>query len=670
MKGVRQKGGVLFTREPDIVPELQRFAHGTITVLGQRRESVILQLDADPSTVLGNPCAITSILLKIVAVDRPVTMKDSGHVVKAVTVSAFEDEVHIHQEIMEKSLREFDCSITSTLLYADLYSHAELMHHFPIIGNSIIADGPVGLIFMEKITKDGTIAPILDDYYEENKGDTTILPKARRLLIMLAQLGFYHNDFHMGNIIISTPLHGVDPAFLIIDFGRASRIAERNLAALNALVARFDQGENVKEEIISIVRNGKREHAGFQWFLNDEDRYNPEIDGRIEIATEEEVTTPIKVEEQQKAYCVSFLKIPYKNKEIIRKNGNALSDYPRLQNNKPIVMMAVKQNGMALEYADPALRGDKEVVMTAVLQTGMALRYASPEMRADRDVLRIALRDLRALPYAIRPEKEFIMNFIRRDGLSLAYLPGIRDKEVILEAVRQNGMALHYVDKEVQDVDMVMAAVSQNGLALKDASEAMKTMEVVVAAVSQNGMALEHASAFMKAMEEVVMAAVRQNGMALQYASATLRKDEQVVLTAVLQNGRAIQFTTLKRNPKIILYASVNGHRPTEDEIKQVLPFLDTYVPSEEDKELMTFTHVPKMAKKMSTVETFRTLYEREIINERRRLDAIPERTSESLERLSDCRKKGNCNVQGGTKNKRVMYGRKSRRVRSKSRRT
>jgi len=168
---------------------------------------------------------------------------------------------------------------------------------------------------------------------------------------------------------------------------------------------------------------------------------------------------------------------------------------------------------------------------------------------------------------------------------------------------------------------------------------------------------------------EVVMTAVRQNGRALQYADAW-SEDEEVVLTAVLQNGYAIHFT-LNRNPKLLLYASVNGHRATEDEIKRILPFLDTYVPSEEDKQLLASfkENLPKMSKKMSTVETFRTLYEREISEELRRREQITERTSESLERLSECRK-GNCSISGG-KNKKVKYGtrRKSRYTRTKSRR-
>ena len=658
MKG-KQKGGVLFTSEPDIMPELVRFTEGNLHVLAYKDEAIIVELTASPSTVLTNPCAISSVLLKIMAIEKNATFNRLH--IGATPLKEFKDEVHHHQDIGTRSVEKFGCSIVPSILYADVYTHAELMKVFPALGQHV--RGTVGIIFMERITHDPRLeTPTLLEYARHVRDDT-LLPKARRLFVMLAQLGFLHNDFHLNNIVVTKPYHGSSPALLLIDFGRSSAI---DPTSFNALVEAYDASKDdaLKEQILTFLY--RIEYEGY-----DPDDY-PENYGWFKgnIADEVEVTAPLALDEIQKTHCVAFSKLDYETRELLKRNGQLLKDYPALQTNRTYVLFAVANFGEALEYADPALRGDKEVVMTAVLQNGMALRYASPEMRADRDVLRIALRDLRALPYAIRPEKEFIMNFIRRDGLSLVYLPGIRDKEIIMAAVRQNGLALHYVDKEVQDVDMVMAAVSQNGLALKDASEAMKAMEVVMAAVSQNGMALEHASAFMKAMEEVVMAAVRQNGMALQYASATLRKDEQVVLMAVLQNGRAIQFTTLKRNPKIILYASVNGHRATEDEIKHVLPFLDTYVPSEEDKELMTFTHVPKMAKKMSTVETFRTLYEREIRDERRRLEAIQERMSESLERLSDCRK-GNCNIQGG-KNKRVMYGtrRKSHCVRSKSRRT
>ena len=60
-------------------------------------------------------------------------------------------------------------------------------------------------------------------------------------------------------------------------------------------------------------------------------------------------------------------------------------------------MIAVAQNGCALEYASDELKNDKEVVMIAVAQNGWALEYASDEMKSDKEVATAAvMQDERA----------------------------------------------------------------------------------------------------------------------------------------------------------------------------------------------------------------------------------------------------------------------------------
>jgi len=58
----------------------------------------------------------------------------------------------------------------------------------------------------------------------------------------------------------------------------------------------------------------------------------------------------------------------------------------RLQADKKVVLIAVAQNGRALDYAVPALKGDREVVMVAVGQNGTALMEASDELQSDKEV--------------------------------------------------------------------------------------------------------------------------------------------------------------------------------------------------------------------------------------------------------------------------------------------
>ena len=62
-----------------------------------------------------------------------------------------------------------------------------------------------------------------------------------------------------------------------------------------------------------------------------------------------------------------------------------------MQGDREVVMSAVAQSGLALEYATEEMRGDREVVMSAVAEDAYALQYATEEMKGDREVVMAAV---------------------------------------------------------------------------------------------------------------------------------------------------------------------------------------------------------------------------------------------------------------------------------------
>ena len=57
-------------------------------------------------------------------------------------------------------------------------------------------------------------------------------------------------------------------------------------------------------------------------------------------------------------------------------------------------LAAVKQNGLALEYASDELKCDREIVLAAVKQTSHALEYASEELKNDPEIKETTLRTM------------------------------------------------------------------------------------------------------------------------------------------------------------------------------------------------------------------------------------------------------------------------------------
>jgi hypothetical protein len=99
-----------------------------------------------------------------------------------------------------------------------------------------------------------------------------------------------------------------------------------------------------------------------------------------------------------------------------------------------VVLAAVKQNGLALQFAAHGAASDQEVVMEAVRQNGRALFWADPERQADKTI---------------------VLEAVRQHGLALADASeDLRsDPDVVLEAVRHTPAAIEYTSPALFFID-------------------------------------------------------------------------------------------------------------------------------------------------------------------------------------------------------------------------
>ena len=74
---------------------------------------------------------------------------------------------------------------------------------------------------------------------------------------------------------------------------------------------------------------------------------------------------------------------------IVKKNSNTITN----ENNKEIILEAVKQNGNALKYASEDLRNDIDIVLEAVKENGVALVYASNNLKNNREIVLEAVKE-------------------------------------------------------------------------------------------------------------------------------------------------------------------------------------------------------------------------------------------------------------------------------------
>ena len=79
----------------------------------------------------------------------------------------------------------------------------------------------------------------------------------------------------------------------------------------------------------------------------------------------------------------------------LRNDGMALEyAHPGLQTRVEIVAMAVQQNGLTLQFAPAGLRSDKPLVTLALHNNGQALRFAAPSLWDDPDIIAAAVASI------------------------------------------------------------------------------------------------------------------------------------------------------------------------------------------------------------------------------------------------------------------------------------
>jgi len=307
----RKRGGVILTRTPgqDIMPELQRFvAEGKIEFVNAGTFGATFKISLpEESPVLSG---VNTILVKVVSIGKSNTMiynhEEDGEKeeieLHGIDKEEFEREIEVHQTVCESSIHYFGVSIAPTLLHVEIYNKKSLSI-FSKIDEHIETDGDIGLVFMEFISSSAGPAGTLYDYYEQPKSkDYTIkhlLPTARRLLIMLAQLGFYHNDFHLGNILYN------EKYCLLIDFGKATRIQEDILVKFNRDVKEYDTNSDpsskpsLQKKILTFlygknapidkVQSSERATAYFlvrQWLISNQKEEYVSIDDAEDVEIE------------------------------------------------------------------------------------------------------------------------------------------------------------------------------------------------------------------------------------------------------------------------------------------------------------------------------------------------------------------------------------------------
>ncbi len=196
-----------------------------------------------------------------------------------------------------------------------------------------------------------------------------------------------------------------------------------------------------------------------------------------------------------------------------------LKNYPEAQDDTELVRLAVKKNGLALEYASERLRDDYETVMIAVKKEGLSLKFASSILQHNKEIVSAAIscngHALKYVPEALRHDRELVLlassycyaEFIPEEFLS--------DKEIAMNLIQCDEDAyLRISDELACDLDIVLAAINKYAR-----HDYLKIMMNIPDAVWVD--------------KEKVLKIVEIVGEAVAFASDELKKDKEIALVSL-----------------------------------------------------------------------------------------------------------------------------------------
>jgi hypothetical protein len=201
-------------------------------------------------------------------------------------------------------------------------------------------------------------------------------------------------------------------------------------------------------------------------------------------------------------------------------DGVGLVEIPSgYENDKTVVLAALKINGLLLEQASNHLKGDFDIVEAAVSQNGCAIEFASNTLKRNKKIINAA---------------------VESNGYALEYVKCI-DYNTLKIAVKSNPASIRYINFDEIDFGFLinssygmrklvkMSLRDGNGYNLQYAPNYYQNKRSIVRLALENYGSLEHASIRLRNHKKTVRFAIEQNPTNFQFASVRLRGNKDFV---------------------------------------------------------------------------------------------------------------------------------------------
>jgi hypothetical protein len=235
--------------------------------------------------------------------------------------------------------------------------------------------------------------------------------------------------------------------------------------------------------------------------------------------------------------------------EILKFDWRYLEHLNCLQNEKKIILKVVRENGLALQFAEPKLTNDEDIVAAAVGNNGMSLQFVG-----------------NAIKEILVNDKQIMISIIQNNGLTLQFACSEvkSNKETVLIAVKNDGLSLKYANDSLkEDPTIIMEAIKQNIDSFKYC-HLLENEEIFKYLFQNNYKFPSWISPKIKNNKEIMLIAVTQNGMVLEFLKDDFKKDRDIVRASIKQNRGARKFAIMEDSVLIAIEEEIEGEELVE----------------------------------------------------------------------------------------------------------
>jgi hypothetical protein len=370
---------------------------------------------------------------------------------------------------------------------------------------------------------------------------------------------------------------------------------------MNSAINETKYLHNLNEIRNSKIKNSEEEKKIFNEKKKLDDFIKDKIDylnNEFKQTTDEEIISLIKSNSNNLEYLFKYIlneeiiKNVYYLYLVVKLNYLALKYIKHEQQTTLMVLIAVLQNGLALEFISEELKKDIVITTVAIIQNNLAYKYIHKNFENDMMLLSIAsiqnpniklsdekkklyeefknknndifyiLNNIKSLNFfklfsTIMNNKYIIIMFIMsttsillQDIINLLELEDEYKILIILQLFKNNNKSNIIINDNLNIIlkkgkNYALGYVCYNSLLYKYLLKTMKEdIEIVNYAVIENGLMLEHVDDKFKNNKLIVSNAVKQNGLALKYVNEDI-KNNDIILLAVEQNGIAFKYVNI-----------------------------------------------------------------------------------------------------------------------------